>query len=41
MKKMEKKGAKSATEVDTIQKTVRVHAGTARNLDTKTETAQI
>ena len=40
-KKMEKKGAKSATEVDTLQMTARVHAGTAKNLDIETGTAQI
>ena len=41
MKKMEKKSAKSATEVDTLQKIARVPAGIAKNLDITAETAQI
>ena len=41
MKKMVKEGAKSATEVDTLKKSARVPAGTAKNLAITTETAQI
>ena len=41
MMKTERKSAISATELDILQKNVRVHVGTARNRDTETETVQI
>ena len=41
MMKTAKKNAISVTELDTLHRNVRVHVGTARNQDTKTETVQI